>query len=113
MVSNFPEMGEQSEYWHSDCNGLLSEISPAFGKDRAMIAAATPCRERDILHEAHEALQHRMFSLSRNLTCEFREGLLYLQGRVSSYYQKQVAQEAVRRLDAVDQVVNQIEVVPV
>jgi osmotically-inducible protein OsmY len=38
--------------------------------------------------------------------------LLLLRGRVSSYYQKQVAQEAVLRLDAVEQVINQIEVIP-
>ena len=77
-----------------------------------MIAAARCSRETEILVEAREALRRSLFQLSRNLRCEFREGLLLLHGRVSSYYHKQVAQEAVRRLEAVDQVVNHIEVVP-
>jgi osmotically-inducible protein OsmY len=78
---------------------------------RPMIAAApAPSQNAEILFEAREALAGRLFEISRNLRLEFREGFLMLYGRVSSYYQKQVAQEAVRRLDAVDQVVNHIEV---
>jgi len=64
-----------------------------------------------IAKQALTALDEKLFGLSQNIRCEFREGLLLLRGRVSSYYQKQVAQEAVRRLDAVDQIENQIVVV--
>lgn len=78
-----------------------------------MIASATPSRETEVLQAAHQALANQLFHLRQHLTCEFREGLLLLRGRVSSYYQKQVAQEAVLHLEAVDQVVNQIEVGPV
>ncbi|MCA9068871.1 MAG: BON domain-containing protein [Planctomycetaceae bacterium] len=77
-----------------------------------MIATNTTSPESEVLNEVHQALSEQLFRLSQNLTCEFREGLLLLRGRVSSYYHKQVAQEAVRRLDAVDQIINQIEVVP-
>lgn len=77
-----------------------------------MIASSTNAHESEVLHEVRQVLSEQLFRLSQNLTCEFREGLLLLRGRVSSYYHKQVAQEAVRRLDAVDQVINQIEVVP-
>lgn len=69
-------------------------------------------RESEVLHDIRQALSDQLLRPSQNLTYEFCEGLLLLRGRVSSYYHKQVAQEAVRRLDAVDQVVNQIEVVP-
>jgi hypothetical protein len=78
-----------------------------------MIAPSVPLPETDVLEEAHEALASQLFHLRRHLTCEFCDGLLLLKGRVASYYEKQVAQEAVLRLDAVEQVVNQIEVVPV
>lgn len=76
-----------------------------------MIAAA-PARSHgtEILLEAREALSRRLFAISRNLRLEFREGFLLLYGQVSTYYQKQIAQEAVRRLEAVEQVVNHIEV---
>ena len=46
----------------------------------------------------------------RSVSCECRHGVLYLRGRLSSYYHKQLAQEAVARLDGVTQVVNEIEV---
>ena len=48
----------------------------------------------------------------KRVRCEFElhGHLLTLRGRVSSYYLKQLAQEVVRMLDGVDQVVNLIEV---
>ena len=46
----------------------------------------------------------------RNLRFEAQQGRVVLRGVVSSYYQKQMAQEAVRRLEGVDQVENQLEV---
>jgi osmotically-inducible protein OsmY len=76
-----------------------------------MIASATHPRETEILREAQQALTNQLFHLRQTLTCEFRGGMLLLRGRVSSYYHKQVAQEAVLRLDAVEQVINQIEVI--
>jgi hypothetical protein len=82
-------------------------------ESRLMIAPSDALAETDVLQEAQDALAGQLFHLRRNLSCEFREGLLLLRGRVSSYYHKQVAQEAVLRLEAVEQVVNQIEVVPV
>jgi osmotically-inducible protein OsmY len=78
-----------------------------------MIATATQPRESEVLKQAQQALASQLFHLRQTLNCEFREGLLLLRGRVSSYYHKQVAQEAVLRLDAVEQVINQIEVVPI
>lgn len=44
------------------------------------------------------------------ITCSFRDGTLLLQGEVSSYYHKQVAQEAIRKVDRVETIVNKIEV---
>ena len=78
-----------------------------------MIAAPSRSRESEVLEQARRALADRLSPTRPHLTCEFREGLLLLRGRVSSYYHKQVAQEAVRRLEDVDRVVNQIEVVPI
>ena len=78
-----------------------------------MIAASTSLSETEVLRQVRHALTLRLCHLSRHLTCEFREGLLLLRGRVSSYYYKQVAQEAVLRLDAVEHVVNQIEVISI
>jgi osmotically-inducible protein OsmY len=46
----------------------------------------------------------------RNVHFEAREGHVVLRGTVKSYYQKQMAQEALRRLEGVDQIENQLEV---
>ena len=47
----------------------------------------------------------------RTVSCECEEGVVLLLGRVQCYYHKQLAQEAVRGLEGVAQVVNEIEVV--
>ena len=46
----------------------------------------------------------------RNLRFESSDGRVTLHGTVHSYYQKQMAQEALRRLEGVQAIDNQIEV---
>ena len=46
----------------------------------------------------------------RQVTCRFHEGVIVLHGRLPSYYLKQLAQEAVRGLDGVEEIINRIEV---
>ncbi len=46
----------------------------------------------------------------RDLRFETHEGRVVLRGTVSSYYQKQMAQEALRRLKGVDHIENRLEV---
>jgi osmotically-inducible protein OsmY len=45
-----------------------------------------------------------------HVACEYREGILTLRGRVSSFYMKQIAQAIVQRLEGVERVVNRVEV---
>ena len=46
----------------------------------------------------------------RKLHFEHQDGRVVLRGIVNSFYQKQLAQEAVRRVDGVDHIENQLEV---
>jgi osmotically-inducible protein OsmY len=46
----------------------------------------------------------------RDLRFETHEGRVVLRGTVSSYYQKQMAQETLRRLKGVDHIENHLEV---
>lgn len=78
----------------------------------AVIARSELSRESEVLEQAHRALARELSHLRLPLTCEYREGRLLLRGRVTSYYYKQIAQEAVLRLEPIERVVNQIEVVP-
>lgn len=64
----------------------------------------------DVVDRAQKRLQAAPYIFLRDVRCEYRQGLLILQGQVASYYEKQLAQEAVARLVGVAQVVNEIEV---
>jgi osmotically-inducible protein OsmY len=46
------------------------------------------------------------------VSCSCQKNVLVLQGQTSTFYFKQVAQESVRRVDGVVQVVNEIDVPP-
>ncbi len=61
-------------------------------------AAATECLLKSLYHDV------------RRVRCEYHDGVLFLRGRLSSFHQKQVAQEAVAGVKGVTQVVNEIEV---
>ncbi len=61
----------------------------------------------DIVETAQNHLRN---SVVQGVSCEYDDGVLVLRGRSRSYYEKQIAQEAVRHIDGVAQVVNEIEV---
>ena len=46
----------------------------------------------------------------RAVTCVTQAGTLVLRGCVSSYFEKQQAQEAVKQVDGVTELINQVEV---
>jgi osmotically-inducible protein OsmY len=65
---------------------------------------------RGVVERAQERLLAVPYLSFSDVRCEYRRGRLILHGRVESYYEKQLAQEAVARLQGVARVVNQIEV---
>jgi osmotically-inducible protein OsmY len=77
----------------------FEKTAPSNNDEGQIVAAA---RQR-ILHQPHLTVQR--------IWCDFEEGNLFLRGQVPSFYYKQLAQEAVARLEGVSQVVNEIEVV--
>lgn len=56
------------------------------------------------------ALEHHPHLKHRNIRIETSEGRVVLRGTVKTYYHKQMAQEALRRMEGVDQIENQVEV---
>ena len=56
------------------------------------------------------ALQQSPFIAGRKLRFETSEGKVVLHGVVASFFQKQMAQEALRGLDGVQHIENQLEV---
>ena len=66
--------------------------------------------EDRISESARTRLQASAYESLRTLRCEHHEGVLVLRGRVSSFYLKQLAQEAVRNLHGVEVILNVVEV---
>jgi osmotically-inducible protein OsmY len=64
----------------------------------------------DFLQRVDHALKGSPHLLGHNVSCEHRQGAIVLQGRVNSYYQKQMAQEALRNLEGIERIVNLLEV---
>jgi osmotically-inducible protein OsmY len=63
-----------------------------------------------VADHARSRLLRNPYLALRNVSCDYREGVLTLRGCLPSYHLKQVAQTAVASLDGVAQVVNEIEV---
>ncbi len=70
----------------------------------------TPIRFLNVVEAAKECLRNSPYRALRGILCECDQGVLLLRGRLSSFYYKQLAQEAVARVRGVRQVVNEIEV---
>ncbi len=60
---------------------------------------------------AESHLRSNSYLALKNISCEFRHGVLILKGNVPTYYLKQVAQAVVAPTAGVERIVNEIEVV--
>ena len=64
-----------------------------------------------VAENAGHHLHSRLHGFGSQISCDYRDGVLYLRGRSRTFYQKQMAQETVRTVDGVVRVVNEIQVV--
>ena len=48
--------------------------------------------------------------MGHQVFCQEQAGIVVLHGRVKSFFQKQMAQESLKRLDGVEKIVNELEV---
>jgi osmotically-inducible protein OsmY len=60
--------------------------------------------------QIHQALFSNPHIPSRSVRVEAAEGRVVLKGCVRSFFQKQMAQEAIRRIDGVESIENLLEV---
>lgn len=67
-------------------------------------------QELSLTERVNHALRRDPQLARRDLRCETLAGKIRLTGVVQSYYQKQMAQEVIRRIDGVEQVENNLEV---
>jgi osmotically-inducible protein OsmY len=71
-----------------------------------MQSTTPPTLDHRVLH----ALNESPYLVRRKLRFETTDGRVVLRGTVSSYYQKQMAQEALRRVEGVAEIHNHLEV---
>jgi osmotically-inducible protein OsmY len=67
-------------------------------------------RASTLLDRIDRAISLNPHLAGRHVTIEANQGRIRLLGIVNSYYQKQMAQEAVRHIEGVDTVENELEV---
>jgi len=75
------------------------------------VAARSIPEEAMVVDAAIKELRSRGYVGLRTLTCEYHEGMLILRGVVSSYFLKQLAREAVHKIEKVNMIVDAVEVV--
>lgn len=63
-----------------------------------------------LLHRVDCALRESPHLLGRHVILEADENTIILRGTVDSFFQKQMAQEAVRALEGIGRIQNQLEV---
>jgi osmotically-inducible protein OsmY len=63
-----------------------------------------------IAEAARECLRDSPYTALRRVSCECKDGILFLRGRLFSFHEKQVAQETVAGVKGTTQVVNEIVV---
>jgi osmotically-inducible protein OsmY len=56
------------------------------------------------------AIEGNPYLTRRNLRFETNEGRVTLRGKVNTFFQKQMAQEAIRHVDGVAEIANELEV---
>jgi osmotically-inducible protein OsmY len=66
--------------------------------------------QQTLAHRIDQAIQANPFISGRTLRFETDGGRVVLQGSVRSFYQKQMAQEAIRGIAGVEQIDNHLEV---
>lgn len=66
---------------------------------------------QQIAEGAENSLRHNSYLALKNVRCDYHEGVLTLRGCLPTYYLKQMAQSVVARIEGVQRIVNEIEVV--
>lgn len=88
-----------------------SPSSPARKPLRNMVQTLPPPASTSrLLDQISIALQSSPYVPSQRVLVETQEGAVRLSGNVSSFFQKQMAQEVIRRVDGVEQIENLLEV---
>ncbi|MCA9132046.1 MAG: BON domain-containing protein [Planctomycetales bacterium] len=65
---------------------------------------------RELLQRVDSAIRGNPHLTRHQVFCQEESGIVVLHGRVGSFFQKQMAQETLKRLEGVEKVINELEV---
>ena len=65
---------------------------------------------RELLARVDSAIKDNKHLSRHQVFCQEESGIVVLHGRVGSFFQKQMAQEALKRLEGVEKIINELEV---
>ena len=85
---------------------ICAESKYELAERQTILIKRSRALEEAILGEARQRLHARGYEELRSITCEYHEGMIILRGRLSSFYLKQLAQEAIRTQPGVTIIVN-------
>jgi osmotically-inducible protein OsmY len=74
------------------------------------MSLATATLVRPLAERICDALESSPHVQSQNVRFEAADGRVILKGSVSTFFQKQMAQEALRRIDGIEQIENLLQV---
>ena len=84
---------------------LLKTESSGLSSSHADLSDLVP-----LLHRVDSAIQKNPHLAGRHLVLETRSGSVVLRGTVDSFFEKQMAQEAIRCVEGITEIHNQLEV---
>lgn len=91
---------------------LSAPDRPSTGEIRQPAAGTSPVEKPAVAKARRRLAKHSHFHhCHRDYRLECRGGRLVIQGRVPSFYLKQVLQEALRDIDGIIEIENQVEVI--
>ena len=83
----------------------------AFVVDQPGAKSSAPPHGDGIRREAEDRLRRSGYLALSDVSCDARDDVIYLRGRLPSYYLKQIAQAVADEVEGVRRVVNRIEVI--
>jgi len=105
-----PIAQEQFAAWQEHFAGLWSTEEAAAPLEESMGSTKPTKLEPSPAEAAQQIFRESPYAAIRELQCSFRDGVLFIAGRVPNYYLKQLAQIALVHLEGVKQVRNLVEV---
>ncbi len=89
---------------------IINKTSPPTSSHEELSTMEATLSSVPLLDQVQGALNSSPYIPDRQLHVEATDGLVRIEGTVGSFFQKQMAQEVVRRLDGVRRIENQLQV---